>query len=504
MGKIDNTDRVVSVNGQIGVVVLSANDVSAYTMDQIQNFLDAKANKADVDVSTSYLNSRINITDSSLYSLTNIVSLVESSIGTLNSSVNDLYAKDGSSIKGVINVGSGTGIFKDISGQQLELKTILPDKGIIITSNASDITISMDGSISTVTNLGGGQGIGSKSGDDIQLKSIAPNSSKIVITSDASHIYIDASVETITQLSKLTDVSIVTPVSTHSIIEYNASTGVWQNTTELFWDSSLATTTDDIGGIPPGTNLNNYTLKQILQKMLYEYQVPVIGLSTVPVGGILEKGVNSTINSSINLVWSIANTNYPIAKITSIDFTKTGSGTIGTINFSPNVDSSNGIFKDASGITNWGGTNRTITYTVRGYDNEGPIQPAVSASVDFTYYYKQYYGVVSGNQSFAGLNSSIIKGLSGNVIQGETDLTVTFVNPGSGFIKYLFAYPDTVSAPDNFGALSKIVDQNGFDITASFTTGNVDVSTDGGNVRYRAYLLTNKVTTPSFTVTFRF
>ena len=102
------------------------------------------------------------------------------------------------------------------------------------------------------------------------------------------------------------------------------------------------------------------------------------------------------------------------------------------------------------------------------------------------------------------MNSALITGLSDDRLAGETDLNATFTNPGTGFIKYLYAYPDTVAAPDNFGTLSQIIDQNDFDITDSFDSGNIDVDVDGNNIRYRYYLLKKKVTTSDFDITFKF
>ena len=64
-----------------------------------------------------------------------------------------------------------------------------------------------------------------------------------------------------------------------------------------------------------------------------------------------------------------------------------------------------------------------------------------------------------------------------------------------------------MASPDNFGTLSQIVDQNDFDITDSWDTQNEDVSVGDGaqaNVRYRFYLLKNKVDTSIFDIQFIF
>ena len=98
----------------------------------------------------------------------------------------------------------------------------------------------------------------------------------------------------------------------------------------------------------------------------------------------------------------------------------------------------------------------------------------------------------------------MIKGLGESRLAGETDLIATFDNSTGGFKKYLFAYPDTVASPDNFGVLSEVIDQNDFDITDSWNTENEDVSVGVNNVRYRFYLLKNKVDTSIFEITFKF
>lgn len=152
-----------------------------------------------------------------------------------------------------------------------------------------------------------------------------------------------------------------------------------------------------------------------------------------------------------------------------------------------------------------GGTNRTITYNVTIDDDQSDqSQPAVGLSRSFTFYYRQYWGEVDGNTTIGGVTSSMILALDSSRLAGESDLNATFTYTSGPKIKYLFAYPDTITAPDNFGTLSQIVDQNDFDITGSWDTAQYDVSVGLNNVRYRVYLLKNKVDTPSFDVTFKF
>ena len=337
------------------------------------------------------------------------------------------------------------------------------------------------------------------------IKSLDP--STLIITNDASFIYIDLSIgEVISEASigGLTDVSLSYPLLTHQVLEYDQDSSVWVNTDNIWWDTSLGTTTDDLGGVPAGTNLEGLTLKEILYKILYEYQPPTLSVTTDPIYGTYEKGLVSTQFSSIDIDWTTTNANYPLALLNNIAISKTGSGTIFEASLGL-VASDISTYTDATGITNWGGLNRTITYNVTVDDDQSDqSQPAVGVSRSFTFYYRQFWGMVDGNTNINQVDSDMIKGLIDSRLAGETNLDATFDNSTGGFVKYLFAYPDTVAAPDNFGTLSQILDQNDFDITGSWDTQNEDVSIGNNNVRYRFYLAKNKVNTSTFDITFKF
>jgi len=198
----------------------------------------------------------------------------------------------------------------------------------------------------------------------------------------------------------------------------------------------------------------------------------------------------------------VNNFSYPLAKLNNFSITKTGAGTLLDVSLGL-IDSSTGVYTDAVGIDTSAPTLRTVNYNVYVQDDQAG-KPAIMGQDSFTFYYRQYWGTVNGNTLIANVSSGAITGLASSRLAGETDLIATFTNPGSGFVKYLFAYPDTVASPDNFGVLSQIVDQNGFEIVDSFNTQNTDVSIGLNNVRYRIYLLKNKVDTSTFDITFKF
>lgn len=471
------------------------------------------------DTSISYLNTQRQQQDASIVRIDGSINVLfaqnarqDASIIRIDGSINDLYVKDASSIKSAVNIGDGSaGVFVDVSGNLLRFRRIAGQDGIVISEGTDLISIKFDSSLSSALTgayniLGGDVSIYLKTDDhDLVFRSIKSlDPSLLIITQDSSFIYLDVSISTATALSQLTDVSLSGTLQTHQIVEYDASISLWKNTNNIWWDISLGTTTNDLGGIPAGTNLNNLTLKQILTKILYEYQAPTLIVGTNPIYGTFEKGIPSTQFASIDVSWYSTNANYPLALLNNVHITKTGVGSIYDASLGL-VSSSASFYTDAVGITNWGGTNRTITYNVSIDDDQADQpQPAVGLSRSFTFYYRQYWGEVDGNTNIGGVNSAMILALDSSRLAGESNLAATFNYTSGPKIKYLFAYPDTVASPDNFGTLSQIVDQNDFDITGSWDTANCDVSVGLTNVRYRVYLLKNKVDTPSFDVTFKF
>jgi len=515
-----------------------AQNASDIVLNQIQIAqLDASIVRTDAyqviqDASIKANTDNITIIDGSITSLTNIVNIHEASIGDLyiitdqldasivriDASVVELYGLVGdTSVKGAINIGDGSAqVYAGLTADgSLQFRELAGANGVNVIQSGDVINIEIDasfsgGEINTASDIGTGEGLTApKEGVDLPFKSIDTlDPSHVIITSDNSTLYIDVSLGDISadaSLVGLTDTSLnETEFVDHTNMEWDVAAGKWVNTNNLWWDISLGTTTNDLGGIPSGTNLLGDNLKEILYKILYEYQIPVLSTSTDPVSGTYEKGLVSTQFSSIDVDWNAANTNYPLALLNNVHITKTGVGSIYDASLGL-VASDIDTYTDATGITNWGGTNRTISYNVTIDDDQSDqSQPAVGSSESFTFYYRQFWGMVDGNTNKNAVDSDMIKGLIDSRLAGETTLNANFDNSTGGFVKYLFAYPDTVASPDNFGALTQILDQNDFDITASWDTENEDVSVGVNNVRYRFYLAKNKVNTADFDISFIF
>ena len=93
------------------------------------------------------------------------------------------------------NVGTGTGqVFRDKTTNTLNFKTILAGSGITITNNADDIVITSTatGSLETIANVGGGEGIFKDiTGTQANLKTLVAGTG-ITITGSTDTITIDA------------------------------------------------------------------------------------------------------------------------------------------------------------------------------------------------------------------------------------------------------------------------------------------------------------------------
>lgn len=357
-----NLMLVVAPDGTVKAVPTA--DASINTLYQ---YIDGSL--ASRDTSIAYLNTQRQQIDASIIRIDGSLNILfaqnsqqDASIIRIDGSINDLYIRDASSIKSAVNIGDGSaGVFVDVSGNLLRFREFKGDGGVVISEGIDLITISFDSSVSgTITgayNISQGDGsIYLKiDGNDLVFRSIKSlDPSLLIITQDSSFLYFDVSISTATALSQLTDVSLSLPLITHQIIEYDASIDLWKNTNNIFWDISLGTTTNDLGGIPAGTNLNNLTLKQILTKILYEYQVPTLFVGTNPVYGTYEKGIVSTQFASIDVSWYSTNANYPLALLNNIHISKTGAGSIYDASLGL-VALSASMYTDATGITNWGG-----------------------------------------------------------------------------------------------------------------------------------------------------
>jgi len=105
--------------------------------------------------------------------------------------------QSGSGVTGAANVGTGGGVFKQLSGSDLQFRTIVAGTNITITENTDDITISSTGGITGGINLGGGSGLFvDVSSSNVRLKSLVAgagitltnSNTEVMVTVDSANV----------------------------------------------------------------------------------------------------------------------------------------------------------------------------------------------------------------------------------------------------------------------------------------------------------------------------
>jgi len=94
------------------------------------------------------------------------------------------------------NVGAGDGVFKQKTGVDLEFKTLIGGTNTTITNNANDLTIDVTGTgeVNTASNVGTGDGVfKQKTGVDLEMKTLI-GGTNVTIVNNANDLTISATV----------------------------------------------------------------------------------------------------------------------------------------------------------------------------------------------------------------------------------------------------------------------------------------------------------------------
>lgn len=230
------------------------------------------------------------------------------------------------------------------------------------------------------------------------------------------------------------------------------------------------------GGVTLGTTFNDKTMKEMFDMILYPHLKPTISCQvTAPSnGGIFETGttvnvtkIRVTANSKSNKLKSLT-----VVKGANTVWTKTtelGKGGTYDINVAQNIT-----------------TNTTFTAKVVDDINDN----ASANSGTFSFVYPIYHGSFDGDSA---PTAEQIKALTKHIeAKGTKSYQYTLNNT-----RACFAYPKA------YGALSRIYDQNNFDVTSTFTRYEVNVvCADNKTVVYFVYI-NNRSTVSNFTNKFQ-
>lgn len=223
-------------------------------------------------------------------------------------------------------------------------------------------------------------------------------------------------------------------------------------------------TVSAIGGIPAGSTFENVPVSQMLTKLLYPYIAPVVSVTSTPNGGTYEKGTEVPVTQ---ITVSVTKKSENITKVEVLD----GSTSLGV---KEDGQTGNLVFPLENVVV----TNNK-NFTAKVTDASGKTVTANTSG--FTFIYPYFQGVIATD---AVINETLISGLS-KLIQTKANKNLTYTANNQ---KMVIAYPKS------YGALNKIVDPNGFDVTATWTVQEITITTADG-IATAYYVYTSKVVT---------
>ena len=265
----------------------------------------------------------------------------------------------------------------------------------------------------------------------------------------------------------------------YTTTEKNKLAGIQAKATynDTLYKSSVASTVT-VGGIAKGYTppASGVEVKEMIDKLLHPYVAPsgITAQMLATNGGVVEKGTTQTI-TGVKVSWTAGSE--AVKKIE----VKNGSTTIQTVtgNSAPPSSPQSVMFDSLLSVAT--DTQLTVvltdttdkTYTV----NTGK----------YTFVSPYYYGAVAA--SVTSPTASNIAGLT-KIVQAKGNKSYNFTCNNQ---KMVYAYPKS------YGALSKILDANSFDVTGTFTRSEVTV----GGVVYYVYM-NDPSTVSSFKMTFNY
>jgi len=301
-------------------------------------------------------------------------------------------------------------------------------------------------------------------------------------------------------LSYGTGVPGYTPTQLRSAFHYMDTTNnvLYQyNRIETKWDTIHGgSLTSEFDGDRPilrvptaGTNIGSTTVTEWLD--WWYFTAPTIALTTSPTSKVIEVGDSVVYTFNTNV------TNSAGATLSSGEFRRTSPAAAVVTSFGASTSDATAINFSPKEPEGAAADYDEQVYTFRSFQDYAgaEIGTAQSSTVTLQGVFPVLYGMSSTDFSTTGdFYSALTK-----LVQTEGDKTVTLT--GSGFIYY--AIPASWS--DN--TINQIIDHNGFNVTASFTVYDRNVSSSGltndwTNVPYKLYKLNNLTTTSGYAYQF--
>ena len=242
-------------------------------------------------------------------------------------------------------------------------------------------------------------------------------------------------------------------------------------------------TTETVGGIEVGyvPPVDGISVKEFLYNMTHPFVYPTISMQLETADGVFEKNTSKTLSKIV--LTSTDGTKVAFEENNPSIFVAGVQLTDPTDKVTTSVDKKTYTRELASPIVMNGTADKKVVAKVELNGKE------ISTEKSYEFIYPFYAASLTGNIVSEYNNTLFVD--SNKILTKKSNQVVSYTHANKVMA---FAYPS------EYGALSKIVDQNGFDITGTFSATTFMY----GSVSFRVYCTTTPNTLSGFNVTFKF
>lgn len=242
-------------------------------------------------------------------------------------------------------------------------------------------------------------------------------------------------------------------------------------------------TTEAVGGIEVGyvPPVDGISVKEFLYNMTHPFVYPTISMQLETADGVFEKNTSKTLSKIV--LTSTDGTKVAFEENNPSIFVAGVQLTDPTDKVTISVDKKTYTRELASPIVMNGTADKKVVAKVELNGKE------ISTEKSYEFIYPFYAASLTGNIVSEYNNTLFVD--SNKILTKKSNQVVSYTHANKVMA---FAYPS------EYGALSKITDQNGFDITSTFSA----TTHMNGSVSFRVYCTTTPNTLSGFNVTFKF
>ena len=231
-----------------------------------------------------------------------------------------------------------------------------------------------------------------------------------------------------------------------------------------------------IGGISAGTYTPSGSIADVLDKLLYPYQNPVVALSSSIPTTTRQKGVDSI--NGITLTATLTKKTSPLFKVEFY---------MGTtlLNTQECVEGTTVYTYEYTGAIS-----DTTTFSAKVYDRNSKTG---TSSLTYNFYYPNFSCTTLSEVADITIDEITINGAMR--LEAKANKALNFTGVMS---RYIFCYPQS------WGTISSIIDSSGYEYLSSFQRTSMTYSSGTDSVPYYAYILKEPCTLNAFKMTFKF